>query len=101
MWGVMMAGCGGHHSDTRSRTARRYGNDLVLLLTNLLTIALASECLFDALLLAWLQIKRVSLDFLDNVFGLDLALEAAQGILKRFTFLNSDLCHETYTSKQS
>jgi hypothetical protein len=43
----------------------------------------------------------VTLDFLDNVFGLHLALKAPQGILKGFAFLYSNLCQEKYTSKQS
>jgi hypothetical protein len=74
---------------------------LILLLTNLLTIALTSERFFHALFFTWFQVKRVALDFLDNVFGLHLALKAPQGILKGFAFLYSNLCQEKYTSKQS
>ena len=77
-------GPGIHHKSA----ARR----LVLLFTHLLAITFASERLFHALLLAWLQIEGVTLDLFDDVFRLHLALEAAQGILKRFTFLNSYLC---------
>jgi hypothetical protein len=77
------------------------GMGLVLFLADLLAITFASERFFYALLLAWLQIKRVALDFLDDVFSLHLALKAAQGILKGFAFLNSNLCQEKYTSKQS
>jgi hypothetical protein len=73
---------------------------LVLLLANLLPVALASERLFHALLFARLQIKGVALDLLDNVFGLNLALEPAQGILKGFAFLNSNLC-QGYTPPNS
>jgi hypothetical protein len=68
-------------------------NRLVLFLADLLAIALTSERFFHALLLTWLQVKRVALNFLDNVFGLHLALETPQGILKGFAFLNSNLCH--------
>jgi hypothetical protein len=75
--------------------------ELVLLLTDLLAIALPRKRLFHAFLLTGLQIKRVTLDFLDNVFSLHLALEAPQGILKGFAFLYSNLCQEKYTSKQS
>ena len=75
--------------------------ELILLLTDLLAIALARQRLFHALLFTGLQIKRVTLDFLDNVFSLHLALEAPQGILKGFAFLYSNLCQEKYTSKQS
>jgi hypothetical protein len=74
---------------------------LILLLTDFLAIALACQRFFYAFLLTWFQIKRVTLDFLDNVFGLHLAFEASQGILKGFAFLYSNLCQEKYTSKQS
>ena len=74
---------------------------LILLLTDLLAIALACKRLFHALLLTWFQIKRVTLDFLDNVFRLHLALEAPQCVLKGFAFLYSNLCQEKYTSKHS
>jgi hypothetical protein len=65
---------------------------LVLLLADLLAIPFASERFFDALLFAWFQIEGVTLDLFNNVFGLHLALKPTQGILKRFTFLNSNLC---------
>ncbi len=74
---------------------------LVLLFADLLTIPLAGQCFLHALLFARFQVKRVALDFLDNVFGLHLALKAPQGILKGFAFLNSNLCQEKYTSKPS
>jgi hypothetical protein len=67
---------------------------LILLLTNLLTIALTSERFFHTLLLTWFQIKRVTLYFLDNVFRLHLALKAPQCVLKGFAFLYSNLCQE-------
>ena len=75
--------------------------ELILLLTDLLAIALACKRFFHAFLFTGLQIKRVTLDFLDNVFSLHLALEAPQGILKGFALLYSNLCQEKYTSKQS
>jgi hypothetical protein len=74
---------------------------LILLFTNLLTITLACKRFLHAFLFTRFQIKRVTLDFLDNVFGLHLALKAPQGILKGFAFLYSNLCQEKYTSKQS
>jgi hypothetical protein len=70
--------------------------ELVLLLTDLLAIALARERFFHAFLFTGLQIKRVTLYFLDNVFSLHLALEAAKGILKGFAFLYSNLCQEKH-----
>ena len=68
--------------------------ELVLLLTDLLAIALARQRFFHAFLFTGLQIKRVTLDFLDNVFGLHLALKAPQGILKGFALLYSNLCQK-------
>ena len=73
--------------------------ELILFLTNLLAIPLTSECLFYALLFTWFQVERVTLYFFDDVFGLHFALETAQGILERFTFLNSNLCQRKYTSQ--
>jgi hypothetical protein len=75
--------------------------ELVLFLTDLLTITLTCKRFFHALLLTWFQIKRVAFNFLDNVFCLHLTLEASQGILKGFAFLYSNLCQEKYTSNQS
>jgi hypothetical protein len=38
----------------------------------------------------------MTLYFLDNVFGLHLALETAQSILKGFALLNSNLCQKKH-----
>ena len=73
----------------------------VLLFARFFAGALTRQRFFYTLLFARLQIKRVTLDFLDNVFSLHLALEAPQGILKGFALLYSNLCQEKYTSKQS
>jgi hypothetical protein len=50
---------------------------LVLFLACLLARALASQRGFDALLLARFEVEGVSLDLLDDVFLLHLALETA------------------------
>ena len=71
---------------------------LVLLFTNLLAVALAGKRLLDALLFTWLQVERMTLDFLDDVFGLNLTLETTERVFERFAFLNTDLCQEMYTS---
>ena len=68
--------------------------ELVLLLTDLLAIALAGKRFFHAFLFTGFQIKRMTLDFLDNVFRLHLALEAPKCVLKGFAFLNSNLCQK-------
>ncbi len=65
---------------------------LVLFLTRLLTIPLAGQRLFDTLLLARLQVKRMTFDLFDNVFGLNLALEAAERVFEGLSLLNSNLC---------
>jgi len=77
------------------------GTNLILFLADLLAIAFTGQRFFHALLLTRFQVERVTLDFLDDVFGLHLALEAPQGILKGFAFLYSNLCQEKYTSKPS
>ena len=74
---------------------------LILLLTDLLAIALTCKRLFHAFLFTGLQIKRMTFDFLDNVFRLHLALKAPECVLKGFAFLYSNLCQEKYTSKRS
>src|SRR5690348_5163655 len=48
-------------------------------------------------LLAGLHVEAVLLDFLDDVFLLHLALETTQGVLQRFTFLDNDFGHSSFT----
>jgi len=74
---------------------------LILFLADLLAIALTCQRFFHSLFLARFQVERMALNFLDDVFSLHLALEAAQGILKGFAFLNSNFCQRGYTSKQA
>lgn len=50
---------------------------LILLFTSLLPITLPRKRFLHTALLARLQIKRVTLHFLDNVLLLNLALETA------------------------
>ena len=56
--------------------------ELILLLTDLLAVALAGKRFFHALLFTGLQIKRVTLDFLDDVFGLHFSLEATKSVFE-------------------
>ena len=58
---------------------------------NLLPAAFARKRLFDALLLARLQIEGVLLDFLDAVFLLYLSLEPSQCVFDGLAILNSNL----------
>jgi hypothetical protein len=63
---------------------------LFLLFPDLLACALPSKRSFHAFFLAGFQIKGVALDLFNNVFLLHFALEAAQGVLKRLTLLQSN-----------
>ena len=65
-------------------------HDLVLFFTRFLAAALTGQCFFHALLLARLQVKGVTLDLLDNVFLLHLALETPQRVFEGFTLLKSN-----------
>jgi len=55
---------------------------LILFFTRLFPSALACQRCFHTLLFAGLQVKGVTFHFLDDVFLLHLALEAAEGILQ-------------------
>ncbi len=76
-----------------------YGPNLVLFFTDFLSVPLACECFFHAFLFAWFEVKGVTLDFLDDVFGLHLTLETAQSVLQGFAFLYTNFCQDEYTSK--
>jgi hypothetical protein len=52
-----------------------------------LPVPFTGQRLLDPELLAWLQIKGVTLHILDNVLCLDLTFEAAQGVFQRFALL--------------
>lgn len=54
---------------------------LFLLFTSFFAAPFAGQCLFQALLFTRLQIEGVALDLFNDVFGLHLALETAEGIL--------------------
>jgi hypothetical protein len=59
--------------------------------TNLLAAAFAGQSLLNPFLLARLQVKGVFLDFFDDVFLLNFALEPSQRIFDRLAILNSNL----------
>jgi hypothetical protein len=56
----------------------------------LLAIALTGECFLRATLFAGLQIERMALDLFNDIFLLDLALEAAERALQGFPILKND-----------
>ena len=72
---------------------------LLSLFTSLLAIPLARQSCLDAFLFTGLQIVGVTLDFLDDVFLLDLPLEPAQRIFQRLAFLYTNFCQSDPTSK--
>jgi hypothetical protein len=73
--------------------------ELILLLAYFLAIALACKRFLHTLLFTWFQIKRVTLYFLDDVFCLHFAFEAAQRIFEGLALLDTDFCQDRYTSK--
>ena len=75
---VLATGAGGK-AQGRHRTAAPVA--LVLLFTSFLAAALARQRFFHTLLFARLEVKGVTLHFLNYVLLLHLALEATQGVL--------------------
>jgi hypothetical protein len=61
--------------------------------THFLTAAFPSQCLLDAFLFSGLQVERMFLDVLDNVFLHHLAFKPAQCIFNGLTFINPNLSH--------
>ena len=54
---------------------------LIGFLANLLSSAFSRQGLLYPALRTWLQVERVALHFLDDVFRLNLPLEAAEGVV--------------------
>ena len=79
---------------------RSSGSDPVALLgfaTGLLAVALARQGLLRSTLVTRLQVERVLLDVLDDVFLLHLPLEATESALDRLALLNLHFSHENHT----
>ena len=70
---------------------------LVVVLSGLLAGSFSRQGLLDPALFAWLQVKGMSFDFFDDVFLLDLALETAESVLERLSFLKSHFSQTTNT----
>jgi len=66
--------------------------ELIRLSANFFSGPLSSQSLLHAPLLARFQIVGVTLDFPNDIFRLNLALEPTQGILQRFAVLQSNFC---------
>ena len=65
---------------------------LVVFFTELFAGTFARHRFLHAALFARLQVIGVTLHVLDDVFGLNLALESTEGILQRLTFLYANFC---------
>lgn len=59
----------------------------VAVFANLFLGPLARQSLFHTTLLTWLQVIRMPLYFLDNVFCLNLTFKPAQRVFQRLAFL--------------
>ncbi len=59
----------------------------VAVFANFFSCPLARQSLLNAAFFAWFQIERMALDFLNDVFRLNLALEPAQRVFQRLAFL--------------
>lgn len=68
-------------TEGRRQGQRPLGEGLILFLASLFTTALTSQGFFYALLFARLQIEGMTFYFFNDVFSLNLALKAAEGIL--------------------
>jgi hypothetical protein len=62
-------------------------------LSGFLARPFSSQGLLDPSLFPGFQVKGVPFDFFDDVFLLNLALEAAESALDRLAFLNLDFSH--------
>lgn len=71
----------------------------ILLFARFFAGALTCQRFLHALLFSWLQVKRVTLHFFNDVLGLHFPLEATQRIFERLAFLQSDFCQRNYTPK--
>ena len=63
--------------------------ELIVLVASLLPGPFASQGFFYSPLFSRFQVVRVFLDFLDDIFLLDLALEATQRVFEGFSLLKS------------
>ena len=89
---------GGQIEQSRSGTERPFTAS-ILFFTCLFSGALTSERRLHTFFFAGLQVEGVTLDLLNDVFLLHLALEAAESILEGFSLLKSYFCQNLYTPR--
>jgi hypothetical protein len=85
-------------SFSTENTGSSLGAGWLKIARTLLAIAFPGECFFGTALLSWLQIERVTLDFLYDVFLLNLALKPAQRAFESFAILEMDFCQTKFTT---
>jgi hypothetical protein len=83
----------------QSRQGRRPFPASILFFSCFLARSFTSQSRFHPLFLARFQVEGVSLDLLDDVFLLYLALEPAQRVLERFAFLYANFSQKNSTSE--
>jgi hypothetical protein len=89
---------GGQIEQSRSGTERPFTAS-ILFFACFFSGALTCKRSLHTLLFAGLQVKGVTLDLLNDVFLLHLALEAAESILEGFPLLKSYFCQNLYTPR--
>src|SRR4030095_3934060 len=86
-----------HGLSSRVRPAPVTRDLLLALAADLLAASLSRPRPLGAAVFGGLQIEAVLLDVLDDVFLLDLPLEATEGVFDRFALLDLDLGQNAYT----
>ena len=71
--------------------------DLIVLVASLLPGPFASQGFFHSPLFSRFQVVRVFLDFLDNIFRLNFALEATKRVFEGFSLLKSYFSQKSNT----
>jgi hypothetical protein len=93
------------HTEGRrcSASSGRWVANSIRFFANLLPSTLSRQGLFNSALRARLQIEGVALHFLDDVFRLNLALEATECVVYRLAFLQPNFCqsHPPPTASES
>jgi hypothetical protein len=83
----------GRHLYSSSTAVRPDRKRSLQLAPELFPVPLPRKGLLGPSLVPWFQIERMLLDVLDDVFLLNLALEAAEGAFNRLAFLDLDFSH--------
>src|SRR6266702_2969087 len=85
-------GRGGRSGRSLLGSSDLFRGNLIWLSANFLASTLSRQGFLHPALRARLQVERVTLHFLDDVFRLNLALKATKRVFHRFAFLQSNFC---------